>query len=109
MDTRLGLGQTYPESRGDEVGVQRQRYNDEFKRETVRYIQSRAKSITDIAEELNIPAGTLHKWVAKYRSFENEPLTSRDDLMAAKRRIEDLEEENAILKKALHFFSKDRD
>lgn len=86
----------------------RQRYNEAFKRETVKYIQSRAKSITEIAEELNIPAGTLRKWLAKYRSFEDEPVANRDELLAAERRIKDLEEENAILKKALHFFSKDR-
>jgi transposase len=37
----------------------RQRYNEDFKPETVKYIQSRAKSIPQIAEELNIPVGTL--------------------------------------------------
>lgn len=90
------------------MGERRQRYNETFKRETVKYIQSRAKSIVDIAEELNIPVGTLHKWLAKYRSFEDEPIADRDELLAAQRRIKDLEEENAILKKAVHFFNKDR-
>ncbi len=49
----------------------RQRYNLEFKKETVKYIQERSKSIPEIAEELNIPAGTLTKWMAKYREFLN--------------------------------------
>ena len=97
------------------MGEQRQRYNLEFKKETVKYIQERSKSIPEIAEELNIPAGTLQKWVAKYREFPNEPFVGSGNLRTAdkelkkqEQRIRDLEEENEILKKALHFFSKDR-
>lgn len=90
------------------MGGKRQRYNEDFKRETVKYIQSRAKSMVEIAEELNIPVGTLRKWWGKYRSFENEPVSGRDEVLAMQRRINELEEENAILKKAVHFFSKDQ-
>lgn len=90
------------------MGGKRQRYNEDFKRETVKYIQSRAKSMVEIAEELNIPVGTLRKWWGKYRSFENEPVSGRDEVLAMQRRIKELEEENAILKKAVHFFSKDQ-
>ncbi|MGO4499363.1 transposase, partial [Paenibacillus sp. 2RAB27] len=43
------------------MGEQRQRYNDEFKQQTVKFIQEQTKSVTEIAEELNIPAGTLHQ------------------------------------------------
>lgn len=97
------------------MGDPRQRYNLEFKKETVKYIQERSKSIPEIAEELNIPAGTLNKWVSKYREFPNEPFVGSGNLRASDQelkeqasRIRDLEEENEILKKALHFFSKDR-
>lgn len=104
------------------MGEQRQRYNDEFKRQTVKFIQEQTKTVADIAEELNIPAGTLHQWVAKYRQFENEPLASPDrvreleqllkekerDLAERDRKIADIEEELAIVKKAVHIFSKPR-
>lgn len=90
------------------MGQKRQRYNEKFKREAVKYIQSCTKTISEIAEELNVPAGTLQKWMAKYRSFADEPVANRDELRAAKQRIKDLEEEVEILKKAVHFFSKDR-
>ena len=99
----------------------RQRYPEQFKKETVKYIQQRAKSIPDIAEELNIPAGTLSKWMGKYRSLEHEPeldvnvLTAQEkikeqetELKAKTAEIDDLREELEILKKAVHFFSKDR-
>lgn len=104
------------------MGEQRQRYNDEFKRQTVKFIQEQTKTVADIAEELNIPAGTLHQWVAKYRQFENEPLASPDrvreleqllkekerELSERDRKIVDIEEELAIVKKAVHIFSKPR-
>jgi len=97
------------------MGKSRQRYNVEFKKEAVKYIQERSKSIPQIAEELNVPAGTLSKWVAKYREFPDEPFVGSGNLRESDKelkeqadRIRDLEEENEILKKALHFFSKDR-
>lgn len=103
------------------MGESRQRYPEEFKKETVKYIQQRSKSVTDIAEEMNIPASTLHKWLAQYRGLENEPMLDGNvlaaqekikeqewELKAKSTEIEDLKEELEILKKALHFFSKDR-
>ena len=47
------------------MGGKRQRYNEDFKRETVKYIQSRAKSMVEIAEELNIPVGTFREMVGE--------------------------------------------
>jgi transposase len=102
------------------LGEQRQRYNDEFKQQTVKFIQEQTKSVTQIAEELNIPAGTLHQWVAKYRQFESESIATperlrqleqllkdKDRELAAKDRlIADAQEELAIVKKAVHIFSK---
>jgi transposase len=104
------------------MGEQRQRYNEEFKQQTVKFIQEQTKTITDISQELNIPAGTLHQWVAKYRKFESEPLASTEkvreleqrlkeqerELNEKDRRIADVEEELAIVKKAVHIFSKPR-
>jgi transposase len=94
---------------------QRQRYNEQFKEETVKYIQQHTKSIPEIAEELNIPAGTLKNWLGKYRKFPDEPFVGSGNLRSQdqtqkelEQRIQDLEEENAILKKAMHIFSKDQ-
>jgi transposase len=93
----------------------RQRYNEEFKKQTVKYIQERSKSIPDIAEELNIPVGTLRQWLAQYRQFPDEPFVGSGNLRSTEQKlkeqeayIKDLEEEIAILKKAMHFLSKDR-
>jgi transposase len=97
------------------MGEQRQRYNEEFKQQAVKYVQEQTKTLPEIAEELNIPEGTLRNWMTKYRSFENEPVNYPEKvremelrLKAAEREKQDLEEELAILKKALHIFSKER-
>ena len=93
----------------------RQRYNKEFIEQTVKYIQEQQKNITDIAEELNIPKGTLKNWMMKYRQFPDEPFVGSGKLRTQEQQIHDLEQKNkdleeevAILKKAMHIFSKDR-
>lgn len=96
------------------MSKKRQRYPEKFKKETVKYIQERAKSVPEIAEELNIPAKTLHKWLNQYRALENEPMletqyrAAQEKIKEQNRELEDLKEELEILKKAVHFFSKDR-
>ncbi|WP_379229383.1 transposase [Paenibacillus sp. GCM10023250] len=104
------------------VGEQRQRYNEEFKKQTVKYVQEQTKSVADICEELNIPKSTLNQWIAQYRQFDQEAVnhpekirkleqTLKDNEAENRRKereIEDLKEELAILKKALHIFSKEK-
>jgi transposase len=93
----------------------RQRYNETFKREAVKYVQEQTKTLEQVADELNINPGTLRNWVGKYREFEHEPVNKGDSLRQQsqiiedqKREIDDLKEEIAILKKAMHIFSKER-
>lgn len=97
------------------MGDKRQRYNETFKREAVKYVQEQTKSLPQIADELGMNPDTLRQWVAKYREFENEPVNQGETLRQQtqlihdqQREIEDLKEENAILKKAMHIFSKAR-
>ena len=52
------------------MGEQRQRYNEEFKKQTVKFIQEQTKTLGDLAEELNIPKSTLHQWMGKYRELK---------------------------------------
>ncbi|WP_076305165.1 transposase [Paenibacillus odorifer] len=44
------------------MGEHRQRYNEEFKKQTVQFIQEQTKTVGGLAEELNIPKSTLHQW-----------------------------------------------
>jgi len=104
------------------MGEHRQRYNEEFKKQTVKFIQEQTKTLGDLAEELNIPKSTLHQWMGQYRELKNEPATSMDrvreleaELKETRRQLQehqhkltDAEEELAIVKKAVHIFSKPR-
>nr|WP_246553348.1 transposase [Paenibacillus tritici] len=95
------------------MGEQRQRYNEEFKRETVKFIQEQTKSFSELAEELDIPKSTLHQWMGQYRELKNEPVASVDrvreleaELKEARRQLKehqdqlaDRDEELAIIKK----------
>ncbi|MCM3341080.1 transposase [Paenibacillus sp. MER TA 81-3] len=88
----------------------------------MKYIQEQTKTMPEIAEELQIPAKTLHQWKAQYRTFENEPLANaakvrelkqllkekEHDLKEKDRELADTKEEMAFLKKAMHIFSKPR-
>ncbi|UOE93756.1 transposase [Alkalihalobacillus sp. LMS39] len=102
------------------MGEQRQRYNEKFKREAVKYVQENKKTVTEIAEDLNVPLSTLHEWISLYREFENEPVTAEAriqkleqqlreqerELKASNRKLAEKEEELAIVKKAVHIFSR---
>lgn len=104
------------------MGEQRQRYSDEFKRETVKFAQEqqKKKTMTDIADELKIPLSCLHDWMTKYREFEHEPVAIEERLNKLEQQLRDqerelkekdkklanTEEELAILKKAVHIFSR---
>ncbi|MFX3632493.1 MAG: transposase [Candidatus Pristimantibacillus sp.] len=104
------------------MGEQRQRYNEEFKKKAVKYVQENTKSIADICDELSVPKSTLHQWVSQYRSFEDESVHNperirqlelelkqkEEEKRQKERENDDLREELEILKKALHIFSKEK-
>ncbi|WP_340027148.1 transposase [Paenibacillus sp. FSL H7-0940] len=102
------------------MGEQRQRYNEEFKKQTVKFIQEQTKTLGDLAEELNIPKSTLHQWMSKYRELKHEPVASVDRVKELEAELQEMrrllqekdhtlahtQEELAIVKKAVHIFSK---
>lgn len=90
-------------------------YDAEYKRQTVEYILEQRKSVAQVARELDISANTLHGWVKQFKQktsqeVQLDPSQPMDEraLRELQKRIRDLEEENAILKKAMHIFAKDR-
>ncbi|MFB4169234.1 transposase [Virgibacillus sp. JSM 102003] len=99
------------------MGEQRQRYSEKFKKETVKFAQEQRqkKTMTDIADELQIPLSSLHEWMKNYSEFENEPVVTEDrvkeleqQLEAKDKKLTESEEELATLKKAAHFFSRQK-
>ncbi|WP_151736163.1 transposase [Paenibacillus tengchongensis] len=85
------------------MGEQRQRYNEEFKRQTVKFIQEQTKTLGELAEELGIPKSTLHQWMGQYRELKNEPAASIDRVRDLEAEIKDacIDSWHSILKKEL--------
>jgi transposase len=45
----------------------RRQYDEEFKRQTTRYILEEGKSVTQTARELEISKNTINNWIRKYK------------------------------------------
>lgn len=88
-------------------------YDDAYKKKTVQYIKESGKAVAEVARELKIKDNTLYGWMKKFGNesevAENQAFKSDDHkIREMQRQIRELQEENEILKKAMHFFAKDR-
>jgi len=88
------------------------RYSDQFKKDAVRLVDNRGiKTIPQIAKELGVSQSMLYRWREQYSGelSEGNPLSAaeRAEMESMRRRMRDLEAENAFLKKAAALFAKD--
>lgn len=88
-------------------------YDDAFKKQTVQHIKESGKPVAEVARELKINDNTLYGWVKKFAE-ELEVVAAQvfksdeHQMREMQKRIRELQEENEILKKAMHYFAKDR-
>jgi transposase len=90
----------------------RQQYDAEFKSQAVELVRRKTKPASRIAEELGVPRKTLYRWLEAGRQHPAEPFVGSGRLRAEDQRmrelertVRDLQEENAILKKAMRIFA----
>ena len=95
--------------------MKRKKYTREFKLEAVRLLENRDKSASALARELGVRRNQLYKWqsqladkgeAAAFKGSGHRATAEVNELIALRRRIIELEEENAILKKAEAYFAK---
>jgi len=86
--------------------------NNEYKQEAVKLVQE-GRSAASVARDLGVHVNTVGKWVRASRQHGDDAFPGSgnlrledDELKKMKKRIADLEEENAILKKATAIFAK---
>ena len=87
------------------------KYPDEFRREMADYIILTGRPNFECCAELGLNSKTVNKWVQNRRrelSGEPDPKAEDRELREARRRIRELEMENAFLKKAAAFFAKEQ-
>jgi transposase len=83
--------------------------------QAVQLILEQEKSVTQAARDLGIPENTLHRWLSDFKQDPETAFVGSGNLKPEdkalrdmQRKIKDLEEENAILKKAMRIFANDR-
>jgi len=89
----------------------RRRYSQAFKEDAIRLLRARGpRTVADVAAELGVNPSLLHSWNQALGGevSAHEPRTSEsDDVEALRRRLRQVEQENALLKKAAALFAKD--
>ncbi len=82
------------------------KYDKEFKLQTVRLIQEEGKSAAQVAREMGLHENMLYRWIAEFKQDGSQAFTGSGQLKPEdkamrdlQKRIRDLEEENEILKK----------
>ena len=91
----------------------RKRHDAEFKKEIAQVYLEGRRTAPSLATELGLHVNTIYKWAEQYRAdpqnaFPGSGNMKPDEaeLSKANRRIRELEEEVAILKKAAAYFAK---
>jgi len=92
--------------------ARRKQYTLEFKRDAVRLVLARGtRTIQEIAGELGVNTSMLHRWHARYGAeiagSGVRGQAEREDVEKLRRRVRELEQENAFLKKCAALFAKD--
>lgn len=91
------------------------RYDKEFKVYAVKLVVEDGRKAAEVARELDLVPQTLQKWVTKYKADKEDSFVGSGNRSPKGqagyekgKRIRDLEEEVAILKKAMGIFAKNQ-
>ena len=91
----------------------RRKYDREFKEDAIRLIVDGGRSVREVARDLEIHENMLSRWKKEYLQDKEYSFPGKghmkpheEEIFKLKRKIADLEEDRAILKKALAIFSK---
>jgi transposase len=90
----------------------RRQYTEEFKRETVKLLESSGKPVARIARELGINENVLYRWRQQFGQSANGSKANMADLEAEVKRLRRenavLKQERDVLKKAISIVSQER-
>jgi transposase len=96
------------------MGIERKSYTEEFKRETVRLLESSGKSVQQLANDLGVDENNLYRWRNQYGTKTGtageKPKRNQSELESELKRLqrenEVLRQERDILKKAMSIVSR---
>lgn len=88
-------------------------YDPEYKIQIAKLVVEEGKKAAELARDLDIPIGTLRNWIHAYRKKKESGFVGSGNLAPdvkvvkdLEKQVRDLQEENEILKKAMHVFTK---
>ncbi|WHY75409.1 transposase [Neobacillus sp. WH10] len=93
-------------------------HTQEYKEYVSKLIVEEGRKASDVAYELEISAKTISRWVAAYRMKINAEKTGENYITPSEleklkkqheKELQQLREENEILKKAMHIFTKNQE
>lgn len=92
------------------MSINRKRYTQEFKRESVQLWQASNKSAAEIEGDLGISNGILYRWKSELRKHERAEADGSAaevaEIRRLKRELALVKQERDILKKAVRIFSR---
>ena len=83
-------------------------YTEEFKKTIVELYESGNKNKSELAREYGTSEGNVRAWIKKYGKIKTSTgeTTTNDEIQKMKKKMQEIETENEILKKALAIFSR---
>ncbi|WP_211188988.1 transposase, partial [Gordonia asplenii] len=99
-----------------EVRRERRSFDDKFKADVVKMVVELGRSRAAVARDLDLAESSVGRWVAEATgtigsgsgSHRRAADPDSDDQFEMRKRIAELEEENAFLKKAAAFFAREQ-
>lgn len=93
----------------------RKRYDKQFKISAAKVVLSNEMTVRELSEELGIKDSTLRRWACEYKEMgdgafpgNGSPRINKDyGIVKLRKRIEELERENELLKNFWAFLSQD--
>jgi transposase len=89
----------------------RRRYDREFKEDAIRLILDGGRTVRGVARDLGIHGNMSHRWKQEYLQDKEHSFPGKgrmkpheEDVFKLKRKIADLEEDRAILRKSVGHF-----
>lgn len=91
----------------------RREFAVEYKKEIIKLVTEQGKKVTHVAKDIGVSEATVRRWIKEYGTHGEDAFPGKgklrpedEELRKLKKRMSDLEEENAILKKAIAIFTK---
>ena len=83
-------------------------YTEEFKKTIVELYEEGNKTKSELAREYGTSEANIRAWIKKYGKIVTTTgdVTNNDEIIKLRKRMQEVETENEILKKALAIFSR---